>query len=128
MTDEQPGQRPVRIAVVGPCASGKSTLIGRLRAAGWDARMPAQEHSGVPEMWRKLLAPDILVVLDARDEVLQARRPDVDLESTHLATERRRLAHARAHADLVIDTSDLTPDEVYERVMGLLATRGLVEG
>lgn len=111
------GREALRIAVVGPCASGKSTLVERLRAEGWDARMPAQEHSGVPDMWRKLLAPDILVALDARDEVLQARRPDVDLASSYLATERERLAHARAHADLLIDTSDLSPDEVYTRLM-----------
>src|SRR3712207_5568053 len=83
----RPAQPSRRVAVVGPCASGKSTLVTRLRAEGWDARMPAQEQSGVPDMWRKLLAPDILVVLDARDEVLQARRPDVGLASSYLATE-----------------------------------------
>lgn len=128
MTEEESDQRPIRIAVVGPCASGKSTLVRRLRAEGWDARMPAQEHSGIPDMWRKLLAPDILVALDARDEVLQSRRPDVDLDSKYLATERERLAHAHAHADLIIDTSDLTPDEAYARLAAWLADRGMMAG
>ncbi|HBY93977.1 MAG: hypothetical protein M5U01_07210 [Ardenticatenaceae bacterium] len=128
MTDQPLGHRPGQIAVVGPCASGKSTLVRRLRAEGWDARMPAQEHSGVPDMWRKLLAPDVVIALEARDEVLQARRSDVDLDSKYLATERERLAHARRHADLALDTSDLTPEQVYERVIELLAARGLAGG
>jgi len=31
-----------------------------------------------------------------------------------------RLAHARTHADLYVDTTDLTPDEVLERVLNHL--------
>jgi nicotinamide riboside kinase len=127
VADDPAGRPSPRIAIVGPCASGKSTLVHRLRKEGWDARMPAQEHSGVRDMWRKLVDPDILVVLDARDEVLQARRPDVDLASDYLATERRRLAHAREHADLVIDTSDLSPEQVYLHLIAWLASNGLID-
>ncbi|MBP9503378.1 MAG: hypothetical protein KBF17_14555, partial [Candidatus Promineofilum sp.] len=48
----------LRVAVVGPCASGKSTLVAALRAAGYDARHPAQEHSFVKDMWRRRVDPD----------------------------------------------------------------------
>lgn len=115
-----------RIAVVGPCASGKSTLVRHLRAVGLDARMPAQEHSEIPEMWYKLLKPDFLVALDAANEALRARRPDVDLSDDYLATERERLAHARAHAGLTLDTTDLSPTEVFARVAAWLRECGVV--
>ena len=110
----------VRVAVVGPCASGKSTLVAALRAAGYDARHPAQEHSYVPDMWQRLLAPDALIYLDIDYEALLARRPNFG-EPEFLERERERLAHARAHADLVIDTSALTVEEVLARVVGFLS-------
>ena len=66
---------PLRVAVVGPCASGKSTLTAALRAAGYEARMPAQEHSYVPDMWRRLVDPDVLIYLDISYEALRERRP-----------------------------------------------------
>ena len=118
---EAPVDRPaVRVAVVGPCASGKSTLVAALRAAGYDARHPAQEHSYVPDMWQRLLAPDALIYLDIDYEALLARRPNFG-EPEFLERERERLAHARAHADLVIDTSALTVEEVLARVVGFLS-------
>lgn len=106
----------LRIAVVGPCASGKSTLIAALRAAGYDARHPAQEHSYVPDMWQRLVAPDLLIYLDLSYEAYRARRPHDDAGPEYLAMQRRRLAHALAHADLVLDTSALTSEEVWARV------------
>ncbi|GAP64372.1 hypothetical protein ARMA_2795 [Ardenticatena maritima] len=112
-------RRP-RIAVVGPCASGKSTLVRRLRAEGWDARMPAQEHSYVPDMWQRLSKPDVLIYLDADNETLRRRRPGHTLNDTYLAQERERLQHAYAHADLILDTTHLTPEEVYQRVMDFI--------
>ena len=35
----------MRIAIVGICASGKTTLVRGLREAGYDAYNVAQEHS-----------------------------------------------------------------------------------
>jgi len=52
------------LAVVGPCAAGKSTLIEGLRQHGYQARHVAQEHSYVPEMWKLLTSPDYLIYLD----------------------------------------------------------------
>lgn len=107
------------IAVVGPCASGKSTLVTKMRNLDIPTRMPAQEHSYVPDMWDRIVHPEVLIFLDADDETLRQRRSG--LTDEYLTRERDRLAHARKHADLVIDTSDLTPDEVLERVRAWLA-------
>lgn len=101
------------IAVVGPCASGKSTLVTKLREHNVPTRMPAQEHSYIPDMWNRIVHPEVLIYLDADDETLRSRRSG--LTDEYLARERELLQHAREHADLVIDTSDLTPDEVLDR-------------
>jgi thymidylate kinase len=108
------------VAVVGPCASGKSTLVAALKAAGYEARHPAQEHSYVKDMWRRLVDPDVLIYLDISYEALLARRPHFG-EREYLEREKARLAHAREHANLVLDTSGMTSAEVREYVLGMLA-------
>ena len=65
--------RPLRVAVVGHCASGKSTLVSALRAHGYDANAVAQEHSAVSWLWRHA-EPDVLIYLDAALETVRARR------------------------------------------------------
>ncbi len=110
---------PLRVAVVGPCASGKSTLVKALREAGYEARHPAQEHSYVPDMWLRLVDPDVLIYLDVTYEALLARRPTFG-EREYLEREKARLAHAREHADLVVDTSGMTSEAVREFVLGAL--------
>ena len=110
------------VAVVGPCASGKSTLRAALRAAGYEARQPAQEHSYVPDMWRRLVDPDVLIYLDISYEALLERRPHFG-ERAYLEREKARLAHARAHADLVVDTSALAAEAVAAQVMSLLEAK-----
>lgn len=111
---------PLRLAVVGPCASGKSTLVKALRAAGYEARHPAQEHSYVKDMWQRLVDPDVLIYLDISYEALLERRPFFG-ERAYLEREQARLAHAREHADLYVDTSGLTAQAVTERVTAFLA-------
>lgn len=117
-------QLPLRVAVVGPCASGKSTLVEALRAAGYDARHPAQEHSFVPDMWQRLVRPDVLLYLDLDYPAFRARRPHHDPGAAYLAEQHRRLAHAQEHADLVIDTSAKTAEAVRAEVLEYLAGRG----
>lgn len=117
--DESPP--PVRVAVVGPCASGKSTLVEALRAAGYDARHPAQEHSFVPDMWQRLVGPDVLVYLDVDYAAYRARRPHHDPGPAYLAEQHRRLAHAAQHANLRIDTSAMTAEAVRAEVLAFLA-------
>lgn len=124
---DEDGRRLPLIKVVGPCAAGKTTLTNRLRALGYNARQIAQEHSEVPDMWRRIHPPDVLIYLDARDETLLRRRPKATLPAL-LPRQRRRLAHARAHADLVVETDDLTPEEVLARVVAFLEQHGIPRG
>jgi chloramphenicol 3-O-phosphotransferase len=116
-----------RVVVVGPDAAGKSTLVERLQALGYNARCCAQDHSYVPDMWRKVARPDFLVFLDARLETI-ARRRAIDWGQTRLDTLQARLAHARAHCDLYLLTDDLTRKEVAERVCQALAAAGIEPG
>jgi nicotinamide riboside kinase len=107
------------IAVVGPCTSGKSTLVHALRELGYTARMPAQEHSYVPDMWQRMVQPDVLIYLDVSWEVARTRR-SISWGPERIADENERLAHARAHADLYLDTDPLTAAEVQQRVLAFL--------
>lgn len=122
MLMEQEEVASPKIAVVGPCAAGKSTLVEALRRAGFEARHVAQEHSYVPNMWQVISQPDILVFLEADYETIQKRRPNNDFQPPHLAEQHRRLAHARTHCQLLIDTNALSAGEVKERVLKYLAT------
>ena len=115
-------ERPL-IAVVGVCASGKSTLTAGLRSAGWNARPVSQEHSYVADMWQRLTNPDILIFLDCALETTRGRRQNPDFPDWLYAAERERLRHARAHADLTILTDALTPAEVLAQAIAFLEAR-----
>jgi thymidylate kinase len=110
----------LRVAVVGPCSAGKSTLIPLLAAAGHEARQPAQEHSFVPDMWQRITKPDILIYLDVSYRVARLRRPYIDGGPQRLAEQHLRLAHARRHCDFYLDTSDATPGEVHQAVLSYI--------
>ena len=112
--------KPLRVAVVGACASGKSTLAEALRVAGYEARHVAQEHSYVPSMWLKVSKPDVLLYLDVNFENIQARRPDQNFLPRDLAEQERRLAHARANCSLYLDTNKMEPESVSEAALNYL--------
>lgn len=114
-----PTQESLRIAIVGPCAAGKSTLAEALRTTGYDVHQPAQEHSYVPEMWQRLTKPDLLIYLDVGYNQARERRPH-NIDRQQLDTQNQRLAHARQHCDFYLDTSDLTPILVLERVLSFI--------
>jgi deoxyadenosine/deoxycytidine kinase len=116
--------RSALIGVVGPCGSGKSTLIAALEQRGYACRHIAQEHSYVKDMWQRLTHPDLLIFLQASYPVSTARRKLNWLERDHLEQE-RRLAHAYEHADLVVNTDPLTADQVREEVLAFLGKHGL---
>ena len=99
------------IGVVGPCGAGKSSLVAGLKAEGFLGRHIAQEHSYVPDMWKRLTNPDILIYLDVSYENTILRRK-LDWTYNEYAEQLRRLRHARQHADLYLDTNPLTLDEV----------------
>lgn len=112
------GER-VSIAIVGPCGAGKSTLALQLEQHGFRAHQIAQEHSFVPDMWKRLTAPDFLIYLDASYQACQ-RRKQLNWNETDYAEQLRRLQHARDHCDIYVDTSQRAPDEVAKEVLRAL--------
>lgn len=108
----------IRLVVVGPCASGKSTLVSRLRELGIDAYAVAQEHSAVKNLWQRK-NPDLLVALDVSLETVRQRRSPGWLESVYIR-QHERLAHAYAAADLTIDSVAHDADAVVAIVTDYL--------
>ena len=108
-----------RIAVVGVCASGKSVLVDKLRALGYDARQCAQEHSFAPDMWQRLSRPQVLIYLDASLPAIRRRR-HIDYGEGYLREQRHRLAHARHHCTLYVNTDALSEKEVLAKVTAAL--------
>lgn len=72
-------------------------------------------------MWQRLTNPDVLVFLQVSYPVtIQRRRLDWTIEEYQ--EQLRRLQHARLHADLVIDTDALSPQEICDQVIAFLRT------
>jgi thymidylate kinase len=111
------------IGVVGPCGSGKSTLIEGLTRRGYRCRHIAQEHSYVGRMWQVITKPDLLIYLDSTFEVSTMRRKLKWLRSD-FDEQLARLSHAREHANLIIDTKDLTAEQVLIRTIEYLQAAG----
>ncbi len=98
----------MRIAVVGTCASGKSTIVAGLRDRGHDAYAVSQEHSIVQDLWNHL-GPEFLVYLDVDYEVVRHRRGG-SWPGWLYEQQRERLTDAREHADVVVDSGQLSLD------------------
>jgi Cytidylate kinase len=107
------------IGIVGPCGSGKSTLIAGLEKYGYRCRHIAQEHSYVQAMWQIITKPDILIFLNASFPVSTIRR-QLNWQKKDHDEQMRRLAHARDHANIFLDTDDLTPEQVLQKVLNYL--------
>ncbi len=105
----------MRIGIVGPCTSGKSTLIHNLRVEGIELRHIAQEHSYVQAMWQLIGKPDMLVYLDVSYAESMARKK-LNWTEAEYREQIRRLQHAREHADLYVLTDGLSPEQVAQRV------------
>lgn len=127
---DEEGQRLARptIKVVGPCKSGKSTLVNALRELGYQARGCAQEHSSVFTMWQRIAPADVLIYLDVSLEAIRKRSSRDDWTEQLLAQQRQRLSHAREHCDLLVVTDDLGSDQVLEMVVAYLVERGSEPG
>lgn len=104
------------IGIVGPCGAGKSTLVAGLRSAGYRARQIAQEHSFVPDMWRVISNPSILIFLDASYEVCTERKK-LDWTPAEYEEELRRLRHARAECSYYLNTDGMTISEVLHEIL-----------
>lgn len=118
-------ERPI-VGVVGPCTAGKSTLIhnldGRYQV---ELRHKAQEHSYVQDMWQRIHPPNWLVFLDVTFTESLRRNPRINWNVDEYHEQQRRLAHARAHADLYLPTDGLTPQLVMEQVAVFLEKVGI---
>ena len=109
----------VVIGIVGPCASGKSTLIKGLKKYGYLGKHIAQEHSYVPDMWKRITNPDILVFLDVSYSETKIRKK-LQWSEHEYEVQVKRLEHARNNAAIIIDTDTHSPKDVLNIVIGLL--------
>jgi adenylate kinase len=114
----------MRVVVAGVCSSGKTTLVKSLQDAGIDAYNVAQEHSGIKKLWNKK-NPDILVVLDAKLSTIRQRRK-VPWGEERLVVQRERLIDARQHADLYLQTDELSKEDVVQNVLECIRRNGYV--
>ena len=118
-----PPRSAARILVVGPCGAGKTTLAHSLHALGIEVRQIAQEHSFIPDLWRRGTAPDVLIFLDASFETCTVRKRFKWIERDYLE-QQRRLTDARSRCHFYLATDSLTPMEVRERVAAYLRGAG----
>ena len=110
------------VGLVGPCKSGKTVLKRGLVSQGYQVKHIAQEHSFVPEMWKKIANPDILIYLKVSYQTT-LERSSLSWNDEEYEEQLRRLTHARSHADLIIDTDEKTPEEILRIVMDYLSSR-----
>ncbi len=109
-------QKQLLIGIVGPCAAGKSTLKTGLERHGIVARHIAQEHSYVPNMWQRIVNPDLLIFLDVTYPTTMIRR-QMEWNEAEYQEQQRRLEHARQSANCYIDTELLSIDEVLQSAL-----------
>ena len=117
--DQPDSQKRPLIGVVGVCAAGKSTLIKGMEARDFRMRHIAQEHSYVKDMWKRITNPDVLIFLDATYPLTLQRR-QLNWTEADWAEQQRRLSHAREHANLYINTDDLSIEQVLEIVIAFV--------
>lgn len=110
----------MRVAVVGRCASGKSTIAAALRDHGYDAWPVAQEHSIVAALWNAK-QPDALVLLDASLASVRERRHNPVWPDWIYELQTARLANARQNADVFVNTDGLPVADVVSVVLSGLA-------
>lgn len=113
--------QPLRIAVVGHCASGKSTLVGALRRHGYDAYAVAQEHSAISWLWRHA-EPEVLIYLDVPLATVRERRGEEWPQAVYDAQE-VRLQEARVNADLLLNTQTESISVMTQHTLDFLRTR-----
>lgn len=114
------------VAVVGNCASGKTTLVENLNRLGFRAVNVPQEHSDIRRLWR-FKEPDLLVLLSCTHGTAKKRRPTFAWTEKQLQVQRHRLRFAREECDFYIATDSLTKEEVLERVVALLTKEDQLE-
>lgn len=115
---QKPTAQKLRVAIVGMCASGKTTLVRNLRERGYDAYVVAQEHSAVPALWARQ-DPDLLIALRADLKTIRQRR-GAGWSSAIYEAQLQRLQAAYGSADLIIDTSTVPEENALSQSVALL--------
>ncbi|MEX1248793.1 MAG: hypothetical protein WEA61_09965 [Anaerolineales bacterium] len=124
MNDQSSGSTRPRIGVVGPCKSGKSTLVRGLQKAAYEATQIAQEHSFAPRMWQQTGKPTVLIYLHCEYEATVTR--GLSWMRHEYEDQQPRLTHARKNADLEINTDSDSPESVLNKVLDFLADSNLI--
>ena len=112
-------QEGFTIAIVGPCAAGKSSLARGLAEHGIRAKQVVQEHSFVPEMWQVIAQPDFLIYLDASFQACSQRK-NLNWQRRDYDEQLIRLAHARENCDLLVQTDGQSEAAILEDVLNKL--------
>ncbi|WP_353892619.1 hypothetical protein PRVXH_001976 [Proteinivorax hydrogeniformans] len=113
----------IKIAVVGNCAAGKTTLVKNLKKAGFESSYNVpQEHSIVKKLWSRY-EPDILIYLRCSLEIAKKRRPTISWGQHRLDEQKKKLANAHQNMDIYIDTDPYDIDEVLEIAINKIKER-----
>ncbi|NMP22514.1 hypothetical protein [Sulfobacillus harzensis] len=99
------------VVLVGVCAAGKTTVSHILEERGIVAKAVAQEHSQVPELYRR--TGSTVVMLCASWRTVHQRRA-LSWDPAFYRTEWDRLRDARHHAGLIVHTDSLNPEQVAD--------------
>jgi gluconate kinase len=110
-----------KIAVVGGCGSGKTTIVRELQTRGYEAYVVGQEHSAVRDLWNRR-HPDTMIFLDVTLDAVRQRRGPSWPEWLFNA-QQRRLEHASQNADIHVNTADLTVSQTVQEIVRLLDQR-----
>ena len=113
----------MRVAVLGTCASGKSTVVGELRQRGLDAYVVSQEHSIVRDLWRRA-NPDFVVLLEADYATICQRRGN-DWPRWLYDLQRERLIEVRNHSDITVNTSTASVDQAVDAILSAIGSPDL---
>jgi len=102
------------LVLVGVCAAGKSTVSRLLRDRGIEARPVAQEHSRVPDLYKR--SGEWAVLLVANWQSVHRRR-QLSWDLDFYRVEWDRLSVARRDAKLIVHTDWLLPEQVADYIM-----------
>ncbi len=92
-----------------------------LQARGFAAaRLVAQEHSGIRNLWALHGRPTVLIYLDVQTAAMNCRQERTDWTDEARAEQIARLERARQECDLYLPTDELTVHQVLETVIHFL--------
>ncbi len=108
----------MRVAVLGTCASGKSTVVGELRRRGFDAYAVSQEHSIVRNLWDHA-NPDVVVLLETDYWTICQRRGQ-DWPRWLYDLQLERLVEVKNHADVIVSTSNASVEQTVATILSAI--------